>query len=275
MTDFLMKPKIDFAFKEIMMDEQARIGFLSAILKLNPSDIRNTQILNTNLRKLHDNEKQGILDVRILMNDNTEIDIEIQLSILNVWADRALFYLAKMYTEQINSGDDYTIFKKCVSISILDFELFKDSPEFYSCFHIREDTRHTIYTDKMEFHVLELPKLPKELREDSSDIELWGKFINAERKEEFDVLAEKNSYIGSAYQHLQVISQDKQKRMEYEAREKAVRDYNQGILEAEQRGEMRVNKLHSLLIKDKRYSDLERSANDSSYQKQLMSEYGI
>ena len=92
---------------------------------------------------------------------------------------------------------------------------------------------------------------------------------------EFDMLAEKNSYIGSAYQHLQVISQDKQKRMEYEAREKAVRDYNQGILEAEQRGEMRVNKLHSSLIKDKRFSDLERSAKDSSYQKQLMSEYGI
>ena len=238
MTDFLMKPKIDFAFKEIMMDEQARIGFLSAILKLNPSDIRNTQILNTNLRKLHDDEKQGILDVRILMNDDTEIDIEIQLSILNVWADRALFYLAKMYTEQINSGEDYTIFKKCVSISILDFELFKDTPEFYSCFHIREDTRHAIYTDKMEFHVLELPKLPKELREDSNDIELWGKFISAERKEEFDVLAEKNTYIDSAYQHLQLISQDKQKRMEYEAREKAVRDYNQGLLEAREAGKI-------------------------------------
>ena len=238
MTDFLMKPKIDFAFKEIMMDEQARIGFLSAILKLNPSDIRNTQILNTNLRKLHDNEKQGILDVRILMNDDTEIDIEIQLSILNVWADRALFYLAKMYTEQINSGEDYTIFKKCVSISILDFELFKDTPEFYSCFHIREDTRHASYTDKMEFHVLELPKLPKELREDSNDIELWGKFISAERKEEFDVLAEKNTYIDSAYQHLQLISQDKQKRMEYEAREKAVRDYNQGLLEAREAGKI-------------------------------------
>ena len=49
MADFLMKPKIDFAFKEIMMDESARIGFLSAILKLNPSDIRKTKILNTNL----------------------------------------------------------------------------------------------------------------------------------------------------------------------------------------------------------------------------------
>ena len=29
MSDFLMKPKVDYAFKEIMMDEQARIGFLN------------------------------------------------------------------------------------------------------------------------------------------------------------------------------------------------------------------------------------------------------
>ncbi len=49
------------------------------------------------------------------------------------------------------------------------------------------------------------------------------------------MLAEKNVYIGSAYQHLQVISQDDEKRMEYEAREKAIRDYNQGVLEVEQR----------------------------------------
>lgn len=242
MTVFLMKPKIDFAFKEIMMDEQARIGFLSAILKLNPEDIQDTKILNTNLRKLHEDEKLGILDVRILMNNNTEIDIEIQLAAMNIWADRALFYLAKMYTEQISAGEDYTLFKKCVSISILDFKLFEQEPEFYSCFHIREDSRNFLYTDKMEFHVLELPKLPKELKEDSSDIELWGKFINAERKEEFVMLAEKNTYIDSAYQHLQFISQDKEKRMEYEAREKAIRDYNQGILEAEQRGETRATK---------------------------------
>lgn len=55
----------------------ARIGFLSAILKLDPSQIKETHLLNTNLRKLHEDEKQGILGVRILMNDDTEIDIEI------------------------------------------------------------------------------------------------------------------------------------------------------------------------------------------------------
>lgn len=235
MSDFLMKPKIDFAFKEIMANENARLGFLSAILKLNPKDIKETQLLNTNLRKIHENDKQGILDVRILMNNNVEIDIEIQLSELKVWADRSLFYLSKMYVEQIEQGQKYNIFKRCVSISILDFTLFNDTEEFYSCFHLLEDTRHTLYTDKMEFHVLELSKLPKELKEDTNDILLWAKFINAEEKEEFDMLATKNPYIESAYEQLQIISQDKEKRWEYEAREKAVRDHNQMIYEAEQK----------------------------------------
>ena len=136
MDIFLMKPKIDFAFKEIMTDEKARVGFLSAILKLNPADIKETRLLNTNLRKIHGDDKLGILDVRVLMNDDTEIDIEVQLAKLTVWAERSLFYLSNMYTDQISSGDDYARFKKCVSISILDFVLFDDSDEFYSCFHI-------------------------------------------------------------------------------------------------------------------------------------------
>lgn len=196
MDNFLMKPKIDFAFKEIMMDAAARTGFLSAVLHLKPEEIRETHILNSHLRKTHGPDKLGILDVRVSLNDDTEIDTEIQLSELKVWADRSLFYLAKMFTEQIESGEDYGVLKKCVSISILDFILFKKEAEFYS-------------------------------------------FINAERKEEFDMLASKDPYIEKAYEKLQIISQDREKRMEYEAREKAVRDYNQTMLEAEQRGETR------------------------------------
>lgn len=53
---------------------------------------------------------------------------------------------------------------------------------------------------------MELPKLPGKLMEGSSDILLWAKFINAERMQEFNMLAEKNPYIESAYQRLQVIS---------------------------------------------------------------------
>lgn len=291
MDNFLMKPKIDFAFKEIMANEKARIGFLSAVLKIKPEEIKSTQILNTYLQKVHEDDKQGILDVRILMNNDTEIDTEIQLSELKVWADRSVFYLSKMYTEQIKQGQTYDVFKKCVNISILNFTLFPKETEFYSCFQIMEKTRYFIYTDKIEFHVIELPKLPKEIRENSSDIELWAKFINAERKEELEMIATKNSYIASAYEQLQIISQDKEKRLEYEAREKAIRDYNQsmkearetgreegrieGRIEGEKIGEERISKLYSLLLQNKKYDDLERSTKDYEFQKQLMREYGI
>ncbi len=50
------------------------------------------------------------------------------------------------------------------------------------------------------------------------------------------MLATKNPYIQSAYEQLQIISQDKQKRLEYEAREKAIRDYNQLIYESTETG---------------------------------------
>ena len=52
------------------------------------------------------------------------------------------------------------------------------------------------------------------------------------------MLASKNTYIDSAYERLQVIviSQDKQKQLEYEARQKAILDYNQMVLEATEKG---------------------------------------
>ncbi len=235
MEEFLMKPKVDFAFKEIMNDQEALKSFLAAVLGLNPKDIKSVKIQNTDLRKVHAQDKQGILDVNVLMNDDTEIDIEIQLAEIKIWPNRSVFYLAKKYVDQIKEGDSYAVFKKCVSISILDFVLFKDETEFYSRFHISEDSRRFLYTDKIEFHVIELPKLP-EVKEGSSPLLLWAKFISSEKKEDFEMLAGKDEGINSAYKRLQVISQDDEKRRDYEARMKAIRDYNQGMIEAMEKG---------------------------------------
>ena len=66
-------------------------------------------------------------------------------------------------------------------------------------------------------------------KDNINDILLWAKFINAETKEEFEALAAKNPYIKSAYEQLQIISQDKEKRSEYEAREKELRDQKNNL----------------------------------------------
>ncbi len=89
------------------------------------------------------------------------------------------------------------------------------------------------------------------------------------------MIAQKNSYIESAYQKLQNISQEKEKRLEYEAREKVIRDHNQMILESETRGQTEMILLIQKLIQNKRFEDISRIEKDIPYLIQLCKEYSI
>ncbi len=65
------------------------------------------------------------------------------------------------------------------------------------------------------------------------------------------MLATQNKHIESAYEQLKLISQDEQKHLEYEAREKTIRNYNQMMFEAEQRGmEKGTAEAYIKMIKD-------------------------
>ncbi|MDE6658178.1 MAG: Rpn family recombination-promoting nuclease/putative transposase [Oscillospiraceae bacterium] len=222
--NFIMSPKIDFAFKEIMANPKALKGFLSAVLNISPESIKNTTLKNTNLKKAHEHEKQGILDVRLVMNNDKEIDIEIQLSYMVAWADRSVFYVAKMMTEQAEINKKYSNFKKCIGINILDFNYISQTEQFHTVWHIREDSENIKYTDILEWHVVELPKIPAIT--DGTDLYKWVQFIRAEKKEEFEMIVQGNEYLESALDTLNIISQDEQKRLEYTARQKALYDYN-------------------------------------------------
>ena len=232
--NFIMSPKVDFAFKELMRDETVRKGFLSAVLGIKDTEIKKTVLLNTNLPKIHEDEKQGILDVRLTMNNNTEIDIEIQLAYMKAWADRSTFYVSKMLVEQVGINKKYSNIKKCIGINILDFDYIKDTQRFHTVYHISEDTEHIKYTDILEIHIVELPKLPT--NDDGTDLYDWIKFIKAENKGEFEMLAKQSQYLQKAYETLEEISADQQKRLEYTARQKALYDYNTLMEENYERG---------------------------------------
>lgn len=87
----------------------------------------------------------------------------------------------------------------------------------------------------MEIQILELKKLPKEVRT-GEDVILWMKFFSGKSREEFESVAKANEYLNEAYHTLRTMSADEKKRMEYEARDKALRDYNSQISSAERRG---------------------------------------
>ena len=288
MSEFIMKPKVDFCFKELMEEPEVRRGFISAVLGIRPEEIIQTTLLPTHLRKESQEEKLGILDVRVLLNGDIQINMEMQVAPFELWAERSLFYLGKMYIDQIKEGEDYDVLKKCIHIGILDFVMFQEDEEFYSRFHIWEDQRHRKYTDKLEVHILELPKLD---RYPQTELLKWARFINAERKEDLEMIAKTDKFLGKAYEALTNLSADEKKRLEYEAREKAIRDHHhqmksnwnagheqglkQGIEQGEKSGEERMARLAQQLIRSERLEELERAVEDQEYRMLLFEEFHI
>ena len=240
---FIMKPKIDFCFKELMEFAEVRRGFIAAVLGISPEEVVSTELKPTHLRVKHQKDKLGILDVHVILNGEIQIDMEIQVAQFLFWRERSLFYLSKMYSDVILAGEGYQVLGKCIHVGILDFILFEEDEEYYSCFHLWEDKRRRIYSDKLEIHIVELPKLAEREYPETALLK-WARFFNAEKKEEFEMVAKTDPHIQKAYDQLLYMSGNEEKRLLYEARQKALNDYNtqmysnwhDGYSEGEKRG---------------------------------------
>lgn len=236
--NFIMLPTVDFCFKELMQNPKVRKGFISALLNLPPDEVEDTVLLPTLLPRDSADDKLGIMDVRVLLKNGTQMNMEMQVKYFEYWDERVLFYMGRMFTSQIKKGEPYKKLQKCIHVSILDFIHFPDDDECYRTIHFRDDKTGKVYTDKMEIQILELKKLPKEVRT-GEDVILWMKFFSGKSREEFERVAKANEYLNEAYNTLKTMSADEKKRLEYEARDKALRDYNSQISSAERRGEER------------------------------------
>ena len=222
--NFIMLPKVDICFKGLMNNPKVRKGFIAALLQKDPETIRETELLPTVLRQDYPDEKLGILDVRVKMEDGTQLDMEMQVTYFEYWDARSIFYLSKMFTDQLKKGEPYENLKKCIHVSILDFTLFEDA-ECYRCITFCDRKTGKEYTDLLEIQVLELCKIPKEL-ESETDIIRWMRFLNGKNRKEFEDMAKTDEYLDEACRELERMSADEQAKLEYEARERAIRDYN-------------------------------------------------
>ena len=288
--DFLMSPTVDYCFKELLAYPEIRKGFVAAVLNKDPDEIEKTTLMPTILSKDTEDGKYGILDVRVKMKNGSQMDLEMQVAPFKFWDNQVIFYLSKMYTDQIREGHRYEDLKPCIHVSILNFNLF---PKDQICFReiaFCDLTTKQKYTDLMEIYVLELKKLPSEQKDEPLVVK-WMRFLSAKRREDFEKMAEEDTYINEAYEVLQKLSADERKRLEYEARQKAILDYNsqmsssreEGIQIGEARGEARgeekerkrLSSLYMYLQKDDRIGEFERAVSDESYMEKLYKEYGL
>ena len=149
-----------------------------------------------------------------------------------------LFYECKIYAGQIKKGESYEVLKPCIHVSILDFIHFPQDGRCYRKIALCDVETGKQYTDLMELHILELKKLPEEDQNEEGIIR-WMRFLSGKTQKEFEDMAKKDEYIEEAYNELKKLSLDEKKRLEYEARERALHDYTTQMNSAERRGEKR------------------------------------
>ena len=232
----LLDPKMDFVFKNIFGSEKhpnILISFLNATLK--PKDlITAVEIKNTDLNKGYIEDKFSRLDVKATTSNNEIINIEIQLKNEYNMIKRSLFYWSKLYSEQLNEGEDYSVLKRTICINILNFKYLK-TRKFHSGYRLKEIYSNEELTDVAEIHFIEIPKL-EEGADEKDMLVAWIEFLKNPESEKVRSLEMSIDEIREAKDELIRMSNDDTQRELYEMRAKTLKDKISALNEAERKG---------------------------------------
>ncbi|WP_342260197.1 Rpn family recombination-promoting nuclease/putative transposase [Candidatus Tisiphia endosymbiont of Metellina segmentata] len=180
-------PRVDLAFKKIFGVEENKDLLISLINSIvsKEDQVAEVTLLNPYNPKNFKNDKLSILDVKAKSVDGKRFNIEIQISDEADYDKRALYYWAKLYTEQLKVAQDYSTLSKAIGIHILNFTSIPNVTKYHNVFHIVEKDSGLLYFKDLELHTIELNKftdnsyeeLPDILKKVKNSLDMWTAFL--------------------------------------------------------------------------------------------------
>lgn len=214
----------NYAFQKIFKNTKIVKGFPMALLDLKEYEIKKIEITDPFTLGENDEEKEGILDIKLILNQNRKINIEMQNTYQDDWTERSLFYNCRMFTDGLKKGHPYGEIPPCIHVGILNFNQMI-SPNYYHKFSLMDEKTKEIYSRKFQFHMLKLKKLKyaKE-KQQRKPLYQWAKLIAAQTWEELEQESKGNKYMERALEEMIKISQDEIERYLYLREEMAESD---------------------------------------------------
>ena len=179
--------------------------------------------------------KLGRLDIVAILNDNTIVNIEMQVGKQYNYIDRSLYYWSGNYYNDLKAGKDYSEVKKTIGINILNYEIFKEGP-YHEIGRLKREYNNKVITDKMEIHYIQLPKFIKEKRGSKTKIEQWMQFLCQKNKKEVEEAMVKNKEIKKANEEYGILTGEAYERRLAYLIDKGKKDYNTQIKGARNEG---------------------------------------
>jgi predicted transposase/invertase (TIGR01784 family) len=235
-------PTVDFAFKRLLgSPEHTRITvhFLNAVLGGVPR-ITDVTICNPFLEKEFSEDKLSILDVLAKDEFGRLFNVEMQTSLPTGLPQRLTFYAASLYVGQLMEGSDYPELRPTIVICVLNEPMFPGLPDLHFDFRLRDCRHGQTLTEDLQIHTIELPKYGRPINNEkiSSALEKWLYFL---RFASTSTATELKAWLPDqefteATRVLEMIANNPEDRMLYEARLKFQRDERARMIFAEQKG---------------------------------------
>ena len=167
-----ISPRVDIAFKKIFGVEENKDLLISLINSIvgEEDQVSDVILLNPYNAKNFSRDKLSILDIKAQGLDGKRFNIEIQISDEADYDKRALYYWARLYTEQLEVAEDYSTLSKAIGIHILNFISIPEVDKYHNVFHITEKETGESYFKDLELHTIELKKFSKDSNEKLPDI---------------------------------------------------------------------------------------------------------
>ncbi len=241
-----LNPMDDIFVKYLLGTEENKdllISFINAVLDEKGYDlVLDVEIKNPfNPAKIIES-KFSVLDIKAKDTKGRMINIEVQVSSDPYFASRSLYYWAKIYSDQLESGDQYRELNQTICINLLSFNLFETQDSFHSCFQITEVGKpENILTEDLQIHFIEIEKLKSHLEkhEPRDTLEGWCYYFLNEgliEEDKMPVLLKKDKIFNKAGSIYRNFTADEEKMELIEAREKWLKDYNSKIESVRQEG---------------------------------------
>ena len=215
----------DYMFRYILQkNHKVLLGLICALLHLKPEEILSVEIKNPIDLSQNITGKDFILDIKVLLNNNQLLNLEMQVKNEFNWADRSLTYLCRTF-DQLQSGQEYEETLPVIHIGFTAFTLFPDNPEFYATYRMINIRNHTqVYSDKFTLSVVDLTQIDNATNEDkSSKIDYWARLFKAKTWEELQMLAQNDEYLQEAATSIRIANEAEIVREQCRAREDALR----------------------------------------------------
>ena len=241
----------DMMFHYVMQQsEKALTGLVCALKGLSPDDVQDIHVENP--IDLNSAGKETIMDIKLTLNNNEILNIELQVYPDKYWISRSIIYLCRAY-DNIGSGDNYSLVKPTTLFCITDQELIPNAEaEFYAKYRLTNLKNHHLYTDKFGINMLQLNHTDLATKEDiRNNLVYWANLFKVTTWEEFKNLAKNHPDIEEVGNLIFELNYDNQAKELLEGqrryREQMNSQYTAGYTDAEEKYENEIVKLQAEL----------------------------